>query len=45
MRLQAALDDVASHTPDDAETRELVLDVEVRKNGREPYVARLTSAR
>jgi len=42
-RLQAALDDVATHTPDDAETRELVLEVDVRKNGREPYVVRMTS--
>jgi hypothetical protein len=42
-RLQAALDDVATHTPDDAETRRLLLDVTVRKNGREPYVVHLAS--
>jgi hypothetical protein len=43
--LQAALDDVASHTPDDAETRALVADVIVQKNGREPYSRRLRSDR
>lgn len=43
-RLQAALDDVATHTPDDAETRRFLLDVTVKKNGREPYVVHLTSA-
>jgi hypothetical protein len=43
-RLQAALDDVASHTPDDAETRALVADVTVRKNGREPVLVHLSSA-
>jgi hypothetical protein len=43
-RLQAALDDVATHSADDAETRRLLLDVTVRYNGREPYVVHLTSA-
>jgi hypothetical protein len=43
-RWQAALDDVATHTPDDAETRRLLLDITVRRNGREPYVVRLASA-
>jgi hypothetical protein len=43
-RLQAALDDVATHTPDDADTRRFLLDVVVRKNGREPYVVHLASA-
>lgn len=43
-RLQAALDDVARHTPDDAETERLSLDVTVRYNGREPFVATLLSA-
>ena len=42
-RLQLALDDVAAHMPDDAETRGLVLEVDVRKNGREPYVVRMES--
>ena len=43
-RLQTALDDVASHTGDDAETRRFLLDVTVRRNGREPYVVHLASA-
>ena len=43
-RLQAALDDVATHTPDDADTRRFLLDVTVRHNGREPYVVHLASA-
>jgi hypothetical protein len=43
-RIQAALDDVASHTPDDTETRQLVAEITVRKNGREPYVVTLQSA-
>lgn len=42
--LQAALDDVATHTPDDADTRRFLLDVTVRRNGREPYVEHLTSS-
>jgi hypothetical protein len=42
-RLRAALDDVASHVPDDTETRRLVLDVTIRRNGREPYTVELTS--
>jgi hypothetical protein len=43
-RLRAALDDVATHVPDDVETRRFLLDVTVRKNGREPYVVHLASA-
>jgi len=43
-RLQAALDDIATHTPDDADTRRFLLDVTVRRNGREPYVVHLVSA-
>ena len=42
-RLQAALDDVACHVPEDAETRRLVAEVTVRRNGREASVVRLTS--
>lgn len=42
-RFQAALDDVASHTPEDAETHRLLLDVVVRKNGREPRTVHLAS--
>lgn len=42
-RLQGALDDVATHTPDDADTRRFLLDVTVRRNGREPYVVHLVS--
>jgi len=42
-RLQAALDDVAAHVPDDVETKRFLLDVTVRKNGREPYVVHLAS--
>lgn len=44
-RLRAALDDVATHTPEDAETRALVLDVTVRKNGGEPRVVHMESPR
>jgi hypothetical protein len=47
-RLRAALDDVAAHTlgpKDDAETRALVLEVTVRKNGREPKSITLRSGR
>ena len=42
-RLQAALDDVATHTPDDAETRALLADVVVQRNGREAYAVHLRS--
>ena len=44
-RLRAALDDVATHTPEDAETRALVLDVTVRRNGGEPHVVHLERTR
>jgi hypothetical protein len=43
-RIKAALDDVAAHVPEDSETRALVADVTVRKNGKEPVVIQLTSA-
>ncbi|MBX3260145.1 MAG: hypothetical protein KIS78_31585 [Labilithrix sp.] len=44
-RLQRALDDLATHVSaaDDLETRRFVLDVTVRRNGREPVVHQLTS--
>lgn len=42
-RLAAALDDVWSHTREDAETRALVLDVKVRKVGREAQTVTLQS--
>ena len=42
-RLQAALDDVAAHVPEDAETTRFLLDVTVRRNGREPVVQHLVS--
>jgi len=42
-RLRAALADVARHVPEDAETRELVLNVTVRQNGKEPEVVLLRS--
>lgn len=44
-RLSAALDDVVAHLPasEDVETRRLVLDVVVRRNGREPVLHRLVS--
>jgi hypothetical protein len=44
-RIQAALDDFAANIPDDAETRAVVADVTVRKNGRDPVTIQLTSAR
>ena len=43
-RLQAALEDVATHTPEDADTHALVADVVLRRNGREPQNLRLISA-
>ncbi|HVJ88399.1 MAG TPA: hypothetical protein VM580_01260, partial [Labilithrix sp.] len=44
-RLQGAIDDVASHLApsEDLETRRLVLDVVVRRNGREPVLHELVS--
>lgn len=44
-RLSAALDDLAGHVPaaEDVETRRFILDVTVRRNGREPVVHELTS--
>jgi hypothetical protein len=42
-RLERALDDVADHLPGDADTRRLVADVLVRRNGREPADVRLES--
>jgi len=43
-RIQAALDDVASHLDGDAETRRLLVDATLKRNGREPSVVRLASA-
>jgi hypothetical protein len=43
-RWQGALDDVFAHTTDDADTKRLVLDIVVRKNGHEPHTVTLTSA-
>lgn len=43
-RWQGALDDVFAHTADDAETKRLVLDIVVKKNGREPHTVTLSSA-
>jgi hypothetical protein len=42
-RLQKALDDVAGHLDDDAETRGVVADVRVWRNGRDSYQTRLES--
>jgi hypothetical protein len=42
-RLQAALDDVATHTPEDKETLRLVADVTLHRNGREASIVRLAS--
>lgn len=42
-RLQHALDDVASHLDGDIETRRLVAEVMVRRNGREPVLHTLVS--
>jgi hypothetical protein len=44
-RVQAALDDMAVHTPDDRETLALVASVTVRTNGRDPHEVRLASPR
>jgi hypothetical protein len=43
-RMQAALDDVAQHIPNDDETLRLLTDVIVKRNGREPWMTRLASA-
>jgi hypothetical protein len=42
-RLQRALDDVADHLPDDAETLRVRADVVVRRNGRDPTTVTLAS--
>jgi hypothetical protein len=44
VRWQGALDDVFAHTAEDVETTRLVLDVVVKKNGREPRTVTLSSA-
>ena len=44
-RWQAALDDVAAHLGDDVETRRLLLELVVRKNGHEPTTYHFSSAR
>jgi hypothetical protein len=43
-RWHAALDDVAAHLADDAETKELHLELVVRKNGHEPVTYRFDAA-
>jgi hypothetical protein len=42
-RLQLALDDVADHIPEDAETLRLRADVVVSRNGHEPFSVTLAS--
>jgi hypothetical protein len=42
-RLGHALDDVADHVPEDAETRRLVAEVAVRRNGGAPRIVTLQS--
>jgi hypothetical protein len=42
-RFEAALEDVATHIPEDAETSRLLLDITIRRNGREPEVFHLAS--
>ncbi len=42
-RIRAALDDVALHSPDDAETKQLVARVTVKKNGHAPTVVEIES--
>lgn len=44
-RLQAALEDVVSHIPDDARTRALVAEVDTVKNGRPGPTVRLRAER
>ncbi len=44
-RLQRALDDVARHEPEDAETQRFVARVSVWRNGRDPQTVVLESAR
>ncbi len=43
VRLQGALDDVAGHIADDAETTRLFLDVTIKRNGREAETFHLAS--
>lgn len=40
-RLDAALDDISRHVPDDNDTRRFLLEVTIRRNGREPYTVHL----
>ena len=42
-RWQAAVDDVAAHTPDDMETTRLAVELVIRRNGRDPERVRLVS--
>jgi hypothetical protein len=44
-RLQAALEDVASHIPDDAQTRAVVAVVRASHNGRPPQTIQLRAER
>jgi hypothetical protein len=41
-RLQAALDDVSAHIPEDDETQRLLLTVTIRRNGHEPVTTQLS---
>lgn len=43
-RLHAALDDVAAHVKGDTETRALVLEIQVSKNGRTPVPVTFTAS-
>lgn len=44
-RLQAVIDDVVTHLDGDTETKQLVMTVKVRRNGRPPNVVTLKSTR
>jgi hypothetical protein len=44
-RLQRAMDDFVRSLPQGTETRSLVADIQVRRNGREPFVRHLESVR
>ena len=44
-RLQAALDDMMAHSTNDVETRALLADVEVRRNGKSPVHVELSSSK
>lgn len=44
-RFSAALDDLAAHVSSDCDTERFVLEISVRKNGREPYTVEFVSPR